>query len=139
MKISAAIDGYWLSKKRNLSQNTVNDYTLTFRRLVEFLSEKQDFEAITAHQLRLFLNHLSTTRQLGEKSMLNIWVALSSLWTWAEQELKIEHQLRGKIPRPRWRRPPIAAYTLCNDNRDTPGAIGIAAHDPTLCKAGRSG
>ena len=51
MNITAALEGYWLSKKRNLSQNTVNDYALTFRRLVEFLSEKQDFQAITAHQL----------------------------------------------------------------------------------------
>lgn len=111
MKINSVIDGFWLSKKRDLSVNTVNDYTLSFRRLVEFLSERQEFEAITTHQVRLFLNHLKS-EGLKEKSILNVWVALSSLWSWAELELKTEHVLRGKIERPKWRRPPIAAYTL---------------------------
>lgn len=112
MKILLAIEGYWLSKKRLLSQNTVNDYTLTFRRLVEFLSERQEFEAITTHQVRLFLNHLQTEYALAPKSMANVWIALSSLWTWAGTELGTEHVLSGKIERPRWRRPPIEPYTM---------------------------
>lgn len=112
MKIEAALEGYWLAKKRDLSPNTVNDYALTFRRLVAFLSERQEFEAITTHQVKLFLNHLKAEFSLGPKSMMNAWIALSSLWTWAGAELGTEHVISGKIERPRWRRPPIEPYTM---------------------------
>lgn len=111
MNILSALEGYWLSKKRDLSPNTVSDYALSFRRLVEFLSEKQEFEAITTHQVKLFLNHLKSEYDLAPKSMANVWIALSSLWTWAGAELGTEHVLSGKIERPRWHRPPIEPYS----------------------------
>ena len=34
MQLEYAIEGYWLAKRRDFSPNTVNDYTLTFRRLI---------------------------------------------------------------------------------------------------------
>lgn len=112
MRIETAIDGYWLTKQRNLSKATIDDYTLTFRRLVDFLSDRQEFEAITSHQLNLFMNYLGTECKLGAKSQLNAWIALSSLWSWAERELSCSHQLRdGKVPRPRYRREKPQPYT----------------------------
>lgn len=111
MRITTAIDGYWLSRKRTLSKATVDDYALTFRRLVEFLSDRQEFEAITSHQLNLFMNHLGAACHLGAKSQLNAWIALSSLWSWAEKELACPHQIRDKVTRPRYRREKPQPYT----------------------------
>lgn len=111
MRIESAIEGYWLEKERNFSKATVDDYALTFRRLVEFLSTRQEFEAITSHQIKLFLNYTQSDRNLSQKSLANVWIALSSLWTWAEKELKIEHALRGKVERPKFRRAVIEPYT----------------------------
>jgi hypothetical protein len=34
-----ATEGYWLVKCRDFSANTVNDYTLTFKRLTDISSE----------------------------------------------------------------------------------------------------
>ena len=39
MQLDYAIEGYWLAKRRDFSANTVNDYTLTFRRLIEFVGK----------------------------------------------------------------------------------------------------
>jgi integrase/recombinase XerD len=111
MRIESALEGYWLEKGRNFSKATIDDYALTFRRLIEFLSPKQEFEAITSHQIKLFLTHIQTERQLSQKSLANVWIALSSLWTWAEKELKIEHVIRSKIERPKFRRPVIEPYS----------------------------
>lgn len=111
MLIDNAVEGFWLTKARNLSPSTIADYSLTFQRLAEFLGPRQEFEAITHHQLNLFMNHLATQFKLAPKTQLNSWIALSSLWTWAEKDLKIEHQVRDKLPKPRFFRKQPHPYT----------------------------
>lgn len=111
MQLQNAIEGYWLEKRRNLSVNTYNDYCLTFRRLQDYLGIAVDFAAITSDQIRKFLNYLRSQYQLGPKTLANAWIALSSLWTWAEHELETPHVIRGRVERPRYRRPPIEGYT----------------------------
>jgi len=37
MQLDYAIEGYWLAKRRDFSANTVNDHTLMFKRLTEFV------------------------------------------------------------------------------------------------------
>ena len=39
MQLDYAIEGYWLAKRRDFSANTINDYTLTFKRLTEFVGK----------------------------------------------------------------------------------------------------
>lgn len=111
MRLEDALEGYWLERRRALSDNTVNDYTLTFRRLCGFLNPNVAIEDITADHLRAFLNHLKKRYKLGDKTLSNVWIALSALWSWAEQELKIAHVIRGTIKRPRYKRKPVQPYT----------------------------
>lgn len=40
-----------------------------------------------------------------------MWIALSSLWTWAEKELEIKHVIRGKIPAPKFTRKIVQLFT----------------------------
>lgn len=93
----------------DFSLHTVDDYQVTFKRLVEFLHDPE-FEAITTNDLRRFLAHLVDKYELGHKSLSNAWIALSSLWTWAETELKTSHAIRGKLKRPTFRTPVIDPF-----------------------------
>ena len=106
-----ALTGYWLERQRNLSSATVASYQHTHRRFRVWMGESDvHIEAITSDHVRQWLASLHASG-LAPKSVANDWIALSALWTWAEIELKIPHIIRGKVQRPRFKRPPIAAYT----------------------------
>lgn len=109
MTFTDAITGYWLEKRRDMSQNTINDYELTFKRFALHIGDL-DIAAITPPHVRAFLNALADSG-LGDKTVANHWIALSSFWTWAEHDLGIPHAIRGRVARPRWRRPVIQPYT----------------------------
>ena len=98
MRISEALDGYWLDKILHFSPTTTPGYRLTFRRLVEFLGDPP-IENITANDLRRFLAYWEG-QGLSKRSVHDMWVRLSSLWTWAETELHIPHILRKQIKAP---------------------------------------
>lgn len=101
MKLSDALEGYWLSRRLDLSPHTILDYGLTFRRLQEYLGDVE-IEAIDANAIRRFLGHLPKQYGIGDRTLSNIWTALSSLWTWAEVDLEIPHAMRGKVKRPKF-------------------------------------
>lgn len=110
MKLSEAIDGYWLEKRLDLSNHTIGGYVIIFRRLIEFLHDK-DIEQVSSNDIRRFLAHQVDQHGLSPKSLSNVWTALSSLWSWAEKELSLPHALRGKVKRPRYTRPVIEPFT----------------------------
>lgn len=110
MYLDNALEGYWLERRRNLSDHTVADYSLTFNRLRDYLGAGATIEEITSDNLRAFLNYLQNEYELGDKTLANAWIALSALWTWAEGELKIAHILRGRVARPQYRRPAVVPY-----------------------------
>lgn len=110
MLLVDAFTGYWLDKRANLSPRTTRDYELAHRRLVAYLGEERTIESVTTDDLRRFLNAMRTEHNLSDKSVINLWIALSSLWSWAEKELKIPHAVRG-IARPRWNPPAIDPFT----------------------------
>lgn len=101
MKLSDALEGYWLSRRLDLSPNTINDYALSFRRLCEFVGD-MEIEAIDANVIRRFLQYLPQEYGIGNRTLSNVWTALSSLWTWAEIDLEIPHAIRGKVKRPKF-------------------------------------
>ena len=108
MKMSKALDGYWLDNER-LSKNTKNDYRLTFRRFVERVGDKEISE-VTSLDVRGFLAYMSKELKLSGKTCCNAWVALSSFWTWAEDALGIAHIVR-KVEKPKYKTPIVETYT----------------------------
>ena len=110
MKLDTAFQGFWLARKRTLSANTIRDYSLTFRRLRAYLGNR-DLPGIHSADIHKFLNYLQKRHKLSDKSLANVWIALSAFWTWAELELEFPHIIRHKIPCPRYRLPPIEPYT----------------------------
>ena len=106
-----ALEGYWLEKRRNVSPATIQDYSGTYRRFREFLGADQvHFEKVTTDQARKFLAKLHEGGA-APKSVANAWIALSSLWTWAEKELEVPHIIRGRVTMPKYRRPAIEPYS----------------------------
>lgn len=93
MNWDTAVEGFWLARRRDLSEHTMADYGLTFRRFGAWI-RNGEVEAVRARQVNAFLDHLSEELQLSKKSQLNAWIALSSFWTWATVELRIEHIMR---------------------------------------------
>jgi integrase/recombinase XerD len=100
MRLDYALEGFWLSKRQHFSPNTIADYELTFRRVREFVGDKE-VEAITSADLNRFLDHLANKLNLGPKTILNHWIALSSFWSWASGELSIPHIVRDHVARPK--------------------------------------
>lgn len=99
MKLVDALQGYWLTKELEFSENTIPGYRRTFARLVAFVGDV-DIEAVTSGDIRRFLLHLKNDYKLGKRTVSDAWIPLSSLWTWAEIELGIPHILRGKVKHP---------------------------------------
>lgn len=110
MDFITALEGYWLARRRDFSKHTIADYALTFRRFAAFIGSQPAAE-ITARDINRFLDKAKTKHQLGNKTLANMWTALSSFWTWAEDELRIPHPMRGVIHLPEYKRPPIEPYT----------------------------
>lgn len=110
MTFSQALEGYWLAKKREFSPHTVDDYARTFARFEQFIGAREVGE-ITATDVHRFLNQAQIKYKLSNKTLSNVWVALSSFFTWAVLEFNISHPIHGLVRRPSYRRPPIEAYT----------------------------
>ena len=110
MDFLTALEGYWLSKRRGFSKHTVLDYSLTFKRFAMFIGS-QPLGEITARDINRFLDKTKARYKLGDKTVANIWTALSSFWSWAEDELRIAHPMRGVVKLPEYKRAPIEPYT----------------------------
>lgn len=110
MIITDALEGYWLERRRDVSENTVKQYQYYFDYLVEYLGDV-DIEAITSDNVHHWLNWLGDERQLATKTVANAWVALSAFFTWAEKELDVEHPIRDSVACPKIPAPTIEYYT----------------------------
>lgn len=98
--LSAVIEGYIMSLgARRLSQHTIDDYSRTLHKFAGFLVTDPAVQEITAQHVELFL---ASQKHLSNKSLLNYYVGLSSLWTWlVNEELAAENVVRKlKPPKP---------------------------------------
>lgn len=107
MLLDDVILRYWRARGRDLSQNTKNDYERTFGRFLTFLETHHlpvDIEHITSDHVDDYLNDL-TEVGLANKTVLNQWIALSSLWTFAAAKFQVQHILAdGRVRRPALKR-----------------------------------
>jgi site-specific recombinase XerD len=111
MRLTDAIAGYWLDKKQRFSKRTIEAYERYFGYLVDYLND-MDFERITLDDIRRFLAHLASSRNLSRRSQHDAWVPLSSLWMWAEKEMGTPHIIRGRVEAPAYSDPVIGPLTV---------------------------
>lgn len=110
MNFKTALEGFWIARKRDFSQNTVNDYSHTYRRFAEFIGD-QPVDKITALHINQFLNQTKERNDLSDKTVKNMWIALSSFFTWAKTELNVPHPIQKQIKIPKATKPVIQEYT----------------------------
>lgn len=128
-----ALDLYWLARRRDFSRHTEEDYGRTFARFGEHVGNRPVAQ-IGSRDVHRFLNHAQEAYQLGRKTLSNYWTALSSFWTWAEVELGVEHVIRGRVPRPRYRRRSIRPY----DAPEVRALLAVCTHmEPWTAPGGK--
>lgn len=107
MQLDDVILRYWRARARDLSPNTKADYSRTFDRFLTFLETHHlpvELERITSDHVDDYLNDLLELG-LSNKTVLNQWIALSSLWTFAAAKFGVTHVLAdGKVSRPALKR-----------------------------------
>ena len=102
---SEAVEQFLFAKRaQRLSPNTIRDYERTYRYFQNNLSTDQPIDEIKPIDVRRFMASL----ELSKKSLLNIHVGLSSLWSWMVREEIIPENIMKKVERPR---PEIRAIT----------------------------
>lgn len=110
MKLTDAIQGYFLEKRSRFSKRTLGSYRYWLSYFVGFMGDV-DFETITSNDVRRFLAWLEDDKGLSRRSVHDGWVVLSSLWSWAETELETPHIIRHKVKRPEFTQRAIEIFT----------------------------
>ena len=116
LSLSKAITGFVNFKMaEGLSHRSVDSYQRILEKWVEFSGDK-DIGAITHNDITQYLGWLRTdyipqrfnnkTHPLSPKTLRNIWITLSSFFTWAKQEFQIRNPMKG-IPAPRFPKTPV--------------------------------
>ncbi|NPV87885.1 MAG: tyrosine-type recombinase/integrase [Anaerolineae bacterium] len=107
--LNQAISEFMEAKQaQRLSQNTLNEYQRTLQRFKQFLNGNPPVNTITTSDIRRFLNSLDS---LSKKSLRNVYIALSALWTWMIEEEYTERHLIRKIKPPKPEIRAIEPYT----------------------------
>jgi len=108
--LKTVIDEYVLSKRASrISERTLDDYGTTYRRFLEFIGPEVEFSKITARQVRIFLTSFTTQ---SAKTVLNYYIGLRSLWTWACREGYANEHIIEKIDAPKPEDRIIAPFSL---------------------------
>ena len=106
---SKVVEGFILSMNaRHLSEHTIADYTRTLDKFAAFLGDDISVNEITSQHIEHFLASFKT---LSNKSLLNYYVGLSSLWTWLVKEEIVTTNIVRKLTPPKSERKDITPFT----------------------------
>lgn len=96
--LSKAIEGYKLAAEaRHLSPNTIADYTNSFRKFIEYLTDDPVFTDIDHITIQRFIADQTT---VTKKTCLNYYTALAALWTWAVREGLVSRHVVHQVEPP---------------------------------------
>ena len=118
--LSKAIPGFINYKTtEGLSTRTIDSYERLLNKWLEHIGD-QEIGKITAQDVVAYLSWLRNeytprryngkTHPLSPKSLRNVWVTLSSFYSWAAQELGVT-QIMKSVPAPRIKKTPIEPLT----------------------------
>lgn len=106
---SKVVEGFTLSMNaRHLSKNTIQDYTRTLDKFTAFLEEDKSIHEITSQHIEHFL---ASFKNHSNKSLLNYYVGLSSLWTWLVKEEIVNVNVVRKLKPPKPETKEITPFT----------------------------
>ena len=106
---SKVVEGFVLSMSaRHLSEHTIADYTRTLDKFAAFLEDDKPVHEITSQHIEHFL---ASFKGLSNKSLLNYYVGLSSLWSWLVKEEIVKTNIVRKLTPPKSERKDITPFT----------------------------
>ena len=97
MNLQAIVNDFLTAKSLTKSPNTINDYSLTMRRVIKFFGCDRDFSTLTASDIRDFLSTIPGC----QKNVLNASIAVSSLYTWAVNDGIVQTHIMRMIEFPK--------------------------------------
>ena len=118
--LSKAIPGFINYKTaEGLALRTIDSHERLLNKWLEHIGD-QEIGKITAQDVVAYLSWLRNeytprryngkTHPLSPKSLRNVWVTLSSFYSWAAQELEVD-QIMKSVPAPRIKKTPIEPLT----------------------------
>ncbi len=123
ISLSQAIEGYLLdAHARRLSVKTVADYNSTFNKFRAYIGDPL-LDSITSDDVRRFLADLGSrvvspagiaprpARKLSKKTLRNVHIGLSALWTWAINEGFVTHHIVRAIKAAKPEKPDIKPFS----------------------------
>jgi len=143
--LSQALEGYSLDvHARQLSSHTIADYYNGFRHFQDFIGDPL-LNDVTTDDIRRFLTYLGEhpitpagvaprpPRVLKGKSIRNIYIALSTLWTWALSEGLVEHHVVSVIKPPRPEQTAIEPLS----RQDVESLLAVCARTQSYTRPGK--
>lgn len=120
LSVAEALVGFINTKAaEGLSPRTLQNYELRLRQWIDYAGDVP-VESITTQAIRRYLAWLRTEykpkrfngdgRPLSAKTIRNIYVTLSSFFTWAAAEFDIESPMEG-VPAPKYTPAPVIPFT----------------------------
>jgi integrase/recombinase XerD len=118
--LSKAIVGFINYKSaEGLSQRTIESYECLLKKWLEYLGDRE-LSNISAQEIIAYISWLRNeytphryggkTHPLSPKTIRNVWVTLSSFYSWAAQELGVAQIMRD-VPAPRVKKNPVDPFT----------------------------
>jgi len=111
-------------KAERYSPATILTYDAVLKRFAKHAGGDQRFESIEADTIRLYLGGMTC---LADKSIVNIHIVLSSLWTWAVENGYADEHIVHKVKKPKYLKKRIEPFTesemkrivnVCRSRRD---------------------
>jgi len=120
LMLSEAIQGFINYKSaEGLTERTLESHERLLRKWLEHIGD-QPIGRITSNDVVRYINWLRTeyvprrysgsTHPLSPKTLRNVWVALSSFFSWADRDLHIPNVMKS-VPSPHIIRTPIEPFT----------------------------
>lgn len=121
MNLQKATQGYLLCKSaEGVRERTLESYRYHLQLLIEFLGEC-DVESVTTNDIARFLDWLrndykpkrafrESDQPISGKTLHNVYITVSGLWTWLSAELDLPHVVR-RLRAPRFTDPAVVPFS----------------------------
>jgi len=118
--LSKALVGYlYFKTAEGLSIRSLISYERILKKWIEYCGDVE-IKSVTSKEIIQYLSWLRTDyvpqrlngakRALSPKTLRNIWITLSSFFSWASQEFGILNPVKD-VPAPRFQKAPVDAFT----------------------------
>ena len=130
ISLSMVISGYLLAAEaRHLSKNTLRDYSTTFQKFQAFAGAETPMAEITHLEIEKFYR----AQTVSNKTVLNYYVGLSALWTWAVNEEVVDQQIVHRVERARPEKRAVEPFT----EEDIRRILGAITHSRSYTRTGK--